>query len=93
MAKKVEREAYKRIKLLGDGSFGKAYLCEDIRDQSLAVVKEIEMKTMSEKEKKETLKEAKILQALNHPNIIQFKEVYYTKTGKLKIAMDFAEGT
>jgi NIMA (never in mitosis gene a)-related kinase 1/4/5 len=34
---------------------------------------------MSEQEKKETLQEAKLLEALDHPNIIRFKEVYKTK--------------
>lgn len=47
---------------------------------------------MSEKEKEETLKEAKILEVLNHPNIIRFREVYKTKKGKLCIVMDYADG-
>ncbi len=38
------------------------------------------------------LRESKILEALNHPNIIKFKEVYKTKDGKLCIVMDYAEG-
>ncbi len=47
---------------------------------------------MSPEEKKETFKEAKILQALNHPNIVKFKEVYTTKKGKLSIIMEYADG-
>jgi NIMA (never in mitosis gene a)-related kinase len=47
---------------------------------------------MSEEERKETLKEAKILEVLNHPNIVRFKEVYKTKKGKLCIVMDYADG-
>lgn len=47
---------------------------------------------MSEKEKEETLKEAKILEVLKHPNIIRFREVYKTKKGKLCIVMDYADG-
>jgi len=47
---------------------------------------------MSEKEKSDTLKEAKILEVMQHPNIIRFKEVYKTKKGKLCIVMDFADG-
>ena len=34
-----ENEIYKRIKLLGEGSFGKAYLVECIHDKSLCVIK------------------------------------------------------
>lgn len=47
---------------------------------------------MSEEERKETLKEAKILEALNHPNIVKFKEVYKTKKGRLCIVMEYADG-
>lgn len=42
---------------------------------------------MSTKEKEETIKEAQILKNLNHPNIVNFKEVYITKNNKLKIVM------
>jgi NIMA (never in mitosis gene a)-related kinase len=45
------------------------------------VIKKINIKKMSEEEKKETFREAKILEVLNHPNIIRFKEVYKTKKG------------
>ena len=47
---------------------------------------------MSEEEKKETLKESKIHEALNHPNIVKFKEVYKTKKGRLCIVMEYADG-
>ena len=47
---------------------------------------------MSEREKAETLKEAQILEALQHPNVIRFREVYKTKKGHLCIVMDFADG-
>lgn len=47
---------------------------------------------MPEEEKKETLDEAKIMEAFNHPNIIWFWEVYKTKWGKLCIVMDYADG-
>jgi NIMA (never in mitosis gene a)-related kinase len=46
---------------------------------------------MSDEERKETLREAKILEVLSHPNIIRFREVYKTKKGKLCIVMDYAD--
>lgn len=60
--------------------------------QSLAVIKKIDIAKMSEEERKETFREAKILEVLNHPNIIRFKEVYKTKRGQLCIVMDYADG-
>ena len=47
---------------------------------------------MNDKDKQNILKEAKILEILNHPNIIRFREVYRTKVGKLNIVMDYADG-
>jgi len=61
-------------------------------DGSYAVIKKIDIAKLSDQEKKDTIKEAKILEVLNHPNIIRFKEVYKTKKGQLCIVMDFADG-
>jgi NIMA (never in mitosis gene a)-related kinase len=58
----------------------------------MAVIKQVDIGRMSESEKQDTLKEAKILEALNHPNVIRFREVYKTKKGKLCIVMDYADG-
>lgn len=95
-------EIYKRMSTLGEGSFGKAYLVECQSDkvsplpssivQSLAVIKQVDLNNMSENEKQETYREAKILEVLNHPNIVKFREVYKTKRGKMCIVMDFADG-
>lgn len=58
----------------------------------MAVIKKIDIAKMNEEEKRETFREAKILEVLNHPNIIRFKEVYKTKRGQLCIVMDYADG-
>ena len=47
---------------------------------------------MAKQEKDETIKEAKILELLHHPNIVKFREVYQTKKGKLCIVMEYADG-
>ena len=52
---------YKRIKILKEGGFGKAYLCECVNDGQLCVVKEMKTQSMSAKEIKETRREAEIL--------------------------------
>lgn len=56
------------------------------------MIKKIDIAKQSEEERKETFREAKILEVLNHPNIIRFKEVYKTKRGQLCIVMDYADG-
>lgn len=85
-------ETYKKISTLGTGSFGTAYLVECQSAKEYAVIKQIDIQNMSEEERKETLREAKILEVLNHPNIVRFREVYKTKKGKLCIVMDYADG-
>lgn len=49
---------------------------------------------MSEEEKNEAIQESKILEKLDHPNIIKFREVYFDKKVKktLHIVMDYADG-
>ena len=55
-------------------------------------MKQIDIGSMSDKEKREVLQESRLLEALQHPNIVKFIEVYKTKKGKLCIIMDFADG-
>jgi len=47
---------------------------------------------MTYEERTSTLREAKILEILNHPGIIRFREVYKTSAGQLCIVMDYADG-
>ena len=52
----------------------------------------VDMGRMSEREKKETVQEARLLEAFSHPNIVTFIEVFKTKKGKLCIIMDYCDG-
>jgi len=47
-------KGYKVLKLLGEGSFGKAYLCQNLKDNSQCVIKQIILDILDENEKKET---------------------------------------
>ena len=67
---------YKILKLLGEGSFGKAYLCENLSDNSHCVIKQIPLDGLDEQEKKETYNEVLILKKVNHSNIIKFIDVF-----------------
>lgn len=85
---------YKQIKLLGQGSFGKAYLVKNTLNNKNYVIKSMILEEMSEKEQKEAYLEAKILEKLDHPNIIKFIEVFRSTkpSAMLNIVMDFADG-
>ena len=85
---------YKITKLLGEGSFGKAYLAICENDDKKYVIKQVIMDGMTDKEKRETFNEASILKRLDHPNIIKFKEVFIQRKPKeaLNIVTEYADG-
>lgn len=47
---------------------------------------------MSEEDRKVAYRESKILELLNHPGIIRFREIYKNSVGELCIVMDYADG-
>lgn len=85
-------EQYKKLNTLGTGAYGTAYLVEGQTTKRQMVVKEIDMTDMDEKDRKEALREAKIMEKFTHPNIVQSYDVYKTKKGKLCIVMEYCDG-
>mmetsp|Transcript_37896 Transcript_37896/g.80514 ORF Transcript_37896/g.80514 Transcript_37896/m.80514 type:complete len:370 (+) Transcript_37896:102-1211(+) len=76
---------YTKIREIGSGSFGRAYLVTKQADKKYLVMKEID----NPRDKAEL--EAKVLNALKHPYIVRYWESFmYDK--KLCIVMDYCEG-
>ena len=91
--KKNEELTYKKISELGQGAYGTAYLVQDKKYKQYYVMKTIPLKKLNEKERKDALKEASILQNLDHPNIIKFQEVFLCKNpNSLNIITEYADG-
>lgn len=82
---------YKKLKILKEGGFGKAFLAEDQQTLTLCVIKETKTSSMSKREIEEIKTEANILKALKHPNIISFRDVYMNKKKRICIVMDYAD--
>jgi len=63
-------------------------------NKTFAVVKTVLLDNMTEQEQKDSFLESKILEKLDHPNIIKFIEVYLSKKPRLSlyIVMDYADG-
>jgi len=83
---------YRRLRVLGEGSFGVAVLVRPKRSPNThLVVKEISVRHMRENERREALKEVSVLRKLNHPNIIKYHSSF-SECGKLHIVLDYADG-
>lgn len=80
------------MRLLGSGSYGRAFLVREVATGQEWAVKQINLADLSPQEQTDAMREAKILELLRHPNIVRFREVYRTAKGKLNIVMEYAEG-
>lgn len=83
---------YERIKLLGQGSYGAAYL---VRERSspnvIRVAKEIPISHLTAQEQQSTLAEAGVLSMMSHSNIVAYVATF-CEGPKLHIVMEYADG-
>lgn len=84
-------EKYDIVKVVGQGSYGKALLCRRKQDSRQCIIKQISIAKMSRKEALLTEQEATLLKRLQHPNIVTFWESFFSRNA-LHIVMDFADG-
>ena len=81
------------MKTLGKGEGFAVYVVES-QDNEKAVMKQVDLKVISEEARMDIFKEAKRLEdTQGHPNIVRFVEVKKTKAGKLYIMTDYVDGT
>ena len=72
----TEMEAYNRIRKIGEGAMGCATLVERKKDRKLMVVKEINVKGLSDRDRSEAMQEVEVLKQLQHPNIVCMHEAF-----------------
>ena len=87
---KKEKNIYKIIKKIGEGSYGSVYLVISQKTSTRYVLKKIDLKGLSKEEIKETSNEVNLLKKLDHPNIIKFIDVYKSQR-YLELFMEYAE--
>ena len=83
---------YEKIRKIGEGSFGEVYLVKNIKSGKNYVSKDIKIEGMSEDVTIQMFREAKILEALDHPNIVKLFEFYKTRSKKLVLILEYAQG-
>lgn len=82
---------YEKIKIVGKGSFGSAILYRRKDDDSLVVIKEINMLELSTTERQLALNEVALLSRMDHPHIISYYDSF-EQEGTLMIEMEYADG-
>lgn len=82
-------ERYRRVKIVGRGSFGCCWLAENSAGEQ-CILKQIDVSKMPAKQKEEAANEVKVLSKLRHPFIINYRESY-VEDGLLCIITDYAE--
>ena len=73
-------QAYKVLRLLGEGSFGQAHLAEHRTTRAQVVIKSIAFASLTTLEKDAAKREAELLASLAHPAIVRFIESFYAPT-------------
>lgn len=85
-------DRYERVKLLGEGAFGAAYLVRRKGgNQALQVAKEIRTSHLTDKQKQGVLAESGVLQMMTHSNIIAYIDSFF-EGPKMYIIMEYADG-
>ena len=77
----VINEILKKIKTIGEGSFGEVYLIKSQKTQLEFALKKIQLKN-TKLEIERILGEINILKQMDHPNIISFKGAFKSNDDK-----------
>lgn len=81
---------YTKVKLIGTGTFGKAWLVSSCHSRRSYVIKEVTLTGMTREERAQAENEVAILSRLKHKNVIRYREAFVSK-GLLHIVMEYAD--
>ncbi|NXI39451.1 NEK4 kinase, partial [Galbula dea] len=84
--------AYCFLRAVGKGSYGEVSLVRHQQDSKQYVIKKLNLKNASSRERKAAEQEAQLLSQLKHPNIVTYRESWQGGDGLLYIVMGFCEG-
>ncbi|EGD73608.1 NEK protein kinase [Salpingoeca rosetta] len=83
-------DKYSRVKLLGKGTFGKAWKVRNCEDHKEYVAKQI--KCESRQDLKDALQEAEVLSKLGHTHIVSYSKVIQNSPKMVTIIMEYCAG-
>jgi len=86
---------YKKVRKLGSGSFGEAWLARSVQSQRSYVIKELKMaQSLTEADKGRVHNEVMIIRSCCHLNIIKYKDYFITQEAGgpiMSIVMEYAD--
>ncbi|XP_045048108.2 serine/threonine-protein kinase Nek4 isoform X2 [Desmodus rotundus] len=85
-------DSYCYLQVVGRGSYGEVTLVRHRRDGRQYVIKKLNLRNASSRERRAAEQEAQLLSQLKHPNIVTYKESWEGGDGLLYIVMGFCEG-
>ncbi|NXA58818.1 NEK4 kinase, partial [Mohoua ochrocephala] len=84
--------AYCFLRAVGKGSYGEVSLARHRQDRKQYVIKKLNLRSASGRERRAAEQEAQLLSQLRHPNIVTYRESWQGDDGHLYIVMGFCEG-
>lgn len=77
--------------MIGKGKFSQVYMCRQKDNGEPVALKQIDKAELSMREKEFLREEIQIIRQINHPNVVEMKDVYETKK-YMYILMECVEG-
>ena len=72
-------EKYKKVKIVGKGSFGYAVLVESKKTKKQYIMKIIDISKMDQKQIEEALMEVQLLKIMRYPYVVTYRESFMEK--------------
>ncbi|XP_056092679.1 serine/threonine-protein kinase Nek4 [Rhinichthys klamathensis goyatoka] len=85
-------DSYLFVRVVGKGSYGEVNLVRHKADRKQYVIKKLNLRTSSRRERRAAEQEAQLLSQLKHPNIVTYRESWEGEDCQLYIVMGFCEG-
>lgn len=83
-------ERYERVQKVGEGTYGKVYLCSDLVDQQIVAVKVTSWESQDEGVPTSAVREVSLLKEVEHPCVVRLLDVF-SEERKLCLVFEYME--